>query len=138
VRQLRRHLGWSARELGERCAATGLATFDRDAVASLETGRRQDVTVDQLVALAAALHTSPLALLVEPQESPGRAFADRLDDIARAWSTHGDVLDPFMAALDACEDAGVSTQTLVGLVEANPVLRQLERRGAPRFPRKET
>lgn len=51
VRLLRTVRGWSARQLAERCQATGM-NWNRDIVSNLETGRRTLVTVDEVAALA--------------------------------------------------------------------------------------
>lgn len=62
LRRLRRERGWSARELGERCEAAGLA-WDRNIVANVEHGRRSNFTVTELVTLAHVFNVPPLLLL---------------------------------------------------------------------------
>ncbi|MFI7452336.1 helix-turn-helix domain-containing protein [Nonomuraea sp. NPDC049714] len=64
LRALRVRRGWSARELGDRCAAVGMATLDRTAITNIEIGRRQKVSVDELLVLAFVLDVAPLHLLV--------------------------------------------------------------------------
>lgn len=64
VKRRRTELGWSAQKLSDECAALGF-DFPRSTLADLESGRRKQVSVPELVALAAALHIPPL-LLVYP------------------------------------------------------------------------
>lgn len=63
----RRLAGLSARELAE-AAGSGLT---RGVIANIESGRKTDITVDQLIALAASLRINPVALAV-PIETPNR------------------------------------------------------------------
>lgn len=57
VRELRKRHGWTAEQLGEEMTRTGIK-WDRYAVANLERGRRQSLTVDELAALASAFGVS--------------------------------------------------------------------------------
>lgn len=61
VRRYRKAAGLSGAELSER-AGEGLT---RSVIANLENDRKEDVTVRQLMALAAALHVPPAVLLVD-------------------------------------------------------------------------
>lgn len=63
VSALRTQRGFTAKELGERMTAQGLK-WDRFTVSALEKGKRQNVVVDELLALARALDVSPLTLLM--------------------------------------------------------------------------
>lgn len=51
VRARRESFGWSAQDLADRCEASG-SRINRDVIASIETGRRQDVTLDEAACLA--------------------------------------------------------------------------------------
>ncbi len=64
VRRLRRRNRLSAQELAERTAEAGYHVT-RSIIANLETRRREDVSVDELVALATAFDLEPAALLKE-------------------------------------------------------------------------
>jgi transcriptional regulator with XRE-family HTH domain len=73
ARQLRQRRGWSAARLAERCAEVGAPQLTASVIANIESGRRdkqgrrrRHVTVEELVALATALQTSPLVLLGPP------------------------------------------------------------------------
>lgn len=63
----RRIAGLSARELSER-AGYGLT---RGVIANIESGRKTDISVDQLIALSAALAIPPVALAL-PLDEPYR------------------------------------------------------------------
>ena len=68
VRRLRVDLGLSQEQLAARLQVAGLA-LEQKAVSRIETGSR--VVADfELMALAAALNTSPLALLDEDKSWP--------------------------------------------------------------------
>lgn len=64
VRGLRRSGGLSQAELGERMAELG-AAWSRTVVAQVESGRRETVTVPELLALALAFRVPVTALLVD-------------------------------------------------------------------------
>ena len=63
VRSLRISRGWSARQLAEECQERGL-DLSREAIAWLETGRRQAISVDELMTFARVLDVAPVHLLV--------------------------------------------------------------------------
>ena len=67
VREARNRKGMTAQELADRLKASGIP-WDRGTVTKLETGRRQSVTVVELLALARVLDVSPLHLLVPLEE----------------------------------------------------------------------
>ena len=62
IRGRRNQLGMSAEDLSEACGRRGLE-IQRAVLSNLENGRREGITVHQLVIIAAALHVPPLALL---------------------------------------------------------------------------
>jgi transcriptional regulator with XRE-family HTH domain len=62
VKRLRRDQGRSAQWIADRTAELGY-TVTRPVIADLESGRRKYVTTAELMALARALNTTPIALL---------------------------------------------------------------------------
>ena len=81
VREARRARRWSAADLAAKVRATG-CPLDRSILANMETGRRRDVSVDQLWAFAEVLETTPeyLATNVGPacarcQDAPPAGFS---------------------------------------------------------------
>lgn len=69
VKEVRKARGLNAAQLGERMTAQGVP-WDRFTVANLEKGKRQNVTVVELLALATVLKVAPVHLLVPPLPSP--------------------------------------------------------------------
>ena len=70
MRLVRQRRAWTARDLAGRCAAIGAPQITHTVITNLETGRpgpdgrrRRDVTVDELLVLAAALDVPPPYLL---------------------------------------------------------------------------
>lgn len=62
MRSLRGARQWSAERLAEEMSAMGV-DWNRGIVSKLETGRRENVTVDELVALGSLLDVSPMELM---------------------------------------------------------------------------
>lgn len=93
IADYRRLAGLSARELAER-AGTGLT---RGVIANLESGRKSDLTVDQLLAISATLGVPPMALALpidRPFEhidiSDGTVARTAPTWVAREWMQHPD------------------------------------------------
>jgi transcriptional regulator with XRE-family HTH domain len=86
VRGLRTAAGWSGAALAERLNERGIP-WNRTTVAKLETGRRESITVQELLALAVVLEVPPVWLLTDPS-------AERAVPIAE-----GIELDPWAALL---------------------------------------
>lgn len=63
VREVRKKRGWSAQRLAEELGRAGLK-WDRSIVANLESGRRANVSVEELLTLAYVLDVAPVHLLV--------------------------------------------------------------------------
>lgn len=83
VRRYREHRGMTAQELSDRCAELGVR-IPRPVLTNLETGRRESVTLAELIVLAQALSVPP-TLLIAPVATdedmeilPGR-IADTAD-----------------------------------------------------------
>lgn len=68
VKVFRRRKDWSQPELAQRCAAAGL-DWNRSIVANVEAGRRDSVSIQELLTLAFVLGVPP-ALLLFPVGSP--------------------------------------------------------------------
>lgn len=69
VRELRREHGWSAQALADRCAAAGMPHLGRDVLANLEAGRRDSVSIDEVLCLAVVLDVAPIDLFVPPSKT---------------------------------------------------------------------
>lgn len=69
VRQVRTRREITAQQLADRLREVGVQ-WDRATVTKLETGRRQNVTLVEWLALARVLDVAPVHLLIEP-EVPG-------------------------------------------------------------------
>lgn len=83
--RLRKEGGLSARELSERCTALGYQV-PRNTIANVESGRKREVSVQELAVLAAALGTSPLALVYDPAEASVEVLPGRVGRTADAAS----------------------------------------------------
>jgi transcriptional regulator with XRE-family HTH domain len=70
VRQIRKRRDWSPADLAERCAALGAADLTENVIENIESRsaraskRPRPVTVDELLALGAALNVAPVHLLI--------------------------------------------------------------------------
>lgn len=69
VKELRARRGWTAAQLGKEMEKYG-PRWDRFAVANLETGKRKNVTVSELMALALALDVAPTHLIIPLDDRP--------------------------------------------------------------------
>jgi hypothetical protein len=63
VRHLRHRRGWSASDLAAKMTDAGFP-WDRSLVSRLETGARENVTLDEVLALAYVLNVAPVYLFV--------------------------------------------------------------------------
>jgi transcriptional regulator with XRE-family HTH domain len=63
VRRLRTDQDKSAQQLADRCSELGMPSLTRSVIADMENGRRLWVSVAELMVLARALNTAPIALL---------------------------------------------------------------------------
>ncbi|MBK3560487.1 helix-turn-helix transcriptional regulator [Streptomyces sp. MBT56] len=62
VRRRRKELGWSAQDLADRCAEIG-HPIPRNVIANMESGRRSNLPLVDVMVLAEALNTPPICLL---------------------------------------------------------------------------
>jgi transcriptional regulator with XRE-family HTH domain len=86
VKELRRRKGWTAAQLGEALTKEGVQ-WDRFAVASLESGKRQNVSLVEMLALALVLDVAPVHLIVPLDEVPYQITQRRTEPAieVRAW-----------------------------------------------------
>ncbi|MFE7930768.1 helix-turn-helix domain-containing protein [Streptomyces sp. NPDC057456] len=63
MRRHRQAQGMSAQRLADRCAQLGMPTLQRTVIANLESGRRDTVTLAEVLVLAEALGVAPAALV---------------------------------------------------------------------------
>jgi transcriptional regulator with XRE-family HTH domain len=78
VKARRQELGMSADALARTCTEQGFP-MKRSTLANLEAGRREDLSVGELLAFAKALKTTPVSLLAAPPcgncgDAPPRGF----------------------------------------------------------------
>ncbi|CAM5450527.1 helix-turn-helix domain-containing protein [Streptomyces narbonensis] len=62
VRRRRKEMGWSAQQLADRCAELG-HPIPRNVIANMESGRRANLPLVDVMILAVALYTSPICLI---------------------------------------------------------------------------
>ncbi|MGH7487950.1 MAG: helix-turn-helix domain-containing protein [bacterium] len=82
VGALRKRRGWQQRELADELVKLGWEHVDRTVVAKIETGTRK-VSLENLLALAAALGVEPVALLLPRDDQVEVALTPNL--LAPAW-----------------------------------------------------
>jgi len=87
VKELRARKGLNAQEVGDRMWERTGIRWDRFTVANLETGRRKNITVPELLALARVLDVAPVHLLVPVDDQPFRLLPKEVQpaDRVRAW-----------------------------------------------------
>jgi transcriptional regulator with XRE-family HTH domain len=135
VQELRKELAWSAARLAQECARVGAPQLTASVIANIESGRRdqqgrrrRDVSVDELLAFAAALGTAPTRLLPDleppwPDEDAWprlRAWAhdlvgaaedfERVTDSLHRLTTKGKLLAEFIQQV-AAPDSGIGPPT---------------------------
>jgi transcriptional regulator with XRE-family HTH domain len=84
VQGLRKHRGWSAGRLAEECARHGHPEVTDQVIYNLEQRRREEVTVDQLVAFSEALAV-PVTVLLGPARTGGYVLWFQSEDEQRAF-----------------------------------------------------
>ncbi|MDQ1018320.1 helix-turn-helix domain-containing protein [Streptomyces afghaniensis] len=83
VRRRRKEMGWSAQDLADRCEGLG-HPIPRNVIANMESGRRANLPLVDVMVLAAALETYPVCLIFpvgyvdETQELP-------FEDLIPTW-----------------------------------------------------
>lgn len=86
VKELRGRRGWTAAQLGKALEKHDIR-WDRFTVANLENGKRQNVTVQELFALALVLDVSPTNLIVPLDDRMYEVTPTRAEsaDMVRSW-----------------------------------------------------
>ena len=91
MKELRKRHGWTAEQLAEKLTAVGIK-WDRSIVSNVETGRRASITVEEMMALAMVLDTSPVHMMVplEDRRAIGDTYAvtkatKTVPSLARRW-----------------------------------------------------
>lgn len=94
VRVVRKRRDWSAEDLAAAMRSVGIP-WERGVVAKLEAGRREQVTVDEVLALAWCLDVAVVDLITDPAGSPDLPYqlapevpAHPVSDV-RAWISGG-------------------------------------------------
>ncbi|MEV6980030.1 helix-turn-helix transcriptional regulator [Sphaerisporangium sp. NPDC051017] len=64
VRELRQRRGMSAQNLADRCAEAGFPELKRQVITNLENGRRESISLTELLGLAYALDAPPALLFI--------------------------------------------------------------------------
>jgi transcriptional regulator with XRE-family HTH domain len=87
VKQLREGRKMSAAKLAELCAKYGMPNLNRDVIANLESGRRPNVTIDEVLVLALALDVAPVNLFI-PVDDSWITIGNQMTPpgLAREWS----------------------------------------------------
>lgn len=101
VRRRRKEMGWSAQDLADQCTRLG-HPIPRNVIANMESGRRANLPLVDVMILAAALETYPVCLIFpvgyvdETQELPFQDLVPTWDALRRFTGAEEDV-----SALDA-------------------------------------
>lgn len=89
LKAVRKRRDLSAQKLADRCNELGFPDIKRDAIVSLEIGRRTRVSVDELLALAYALEVSPAFLMMPPDPRSSVRLIESVEPVriteAVAW-----------------------------------------------------
>lgn len=92
ISRYRKMAGLSARELSDKVGGE----MSRGVIANIESGRKTDITIDQLLALSWALDVPPVALAL-PLEEPNRMVAVVAGTESMEALRSSDLADWFMA-----------------------------------------
>ncbi|MFI2635069.1 helix-turn-helix domain-containing protein [Streptomyces collinus] len=132
VRRRRKEMGWSAQDLAERCEQLG-HPIPRNVIANMESGRRANLPLVDVMVLAAALETYPVCLIFpvgyveETQELPFQDLIPTWDALRRFtgeqevpmydaglvpdFERHASLVQTALAALDEEERARFVSKT---------------------------
>jgi transcriptional regulator with XRE-family HTH domain len=100
VREIRKQRGWTAERLAAECARVGASQLTASVIANIESGRRdqqgrrrRDVTVDELLHLAAALDVDMSHLLPSGVGKPyDQAFEETVTELLAELQRRGELL----------------------------------------------
>jgi transcriptional regulator with XRE-family HTH domain len=135
VRRRRKEMGWSAQDLADRCEGLG-HLIPRNVIANMESGRRANLPLVDVMVLAAALETYPVCLIFpvgyvdETQELPFQGLVPTWDALRRFtgeeevpmhdaglvpdFELHASLVRTALAAIEEEERAGFTARTATG------------------------
>ncbi|GCD44701.1 helix-turn-helix domain-containing protein [Streptomyces paromomycinus] len=135
VRRRRKEMGWSAQDLADRCEQLG-HPIPRNVIANMESGRRANLPLVDVMVLATALRTYPICLIFpvgyvdRTQELPFQDLVPTWDALRRftgeqelsgydaglvpSFELHASLVRTALAALEEEERARFTTRTATG------------------------
>ncbi|EMF52405.1 MULTISPECIES: helix-turn-helix transcriptional regulator [Streptomyces] len=150
VRRRRKEMGWSAQELADQCERLG-HPIPRNVIANMESGRRANLPLVDVMVLAAALETYPVCLIFpvgyveETQELPFQGLVPTWDALRRftgeqdvpeydaglvpSFELHTSLVGTALAALDEAEQAGFAARTATTRAQKEEAERKRTRYG---------
>jgi transcriptional regulator with XRE-family HTH domain len=145
VRRRRKEMGWSAQELADRCEQLG-HPIPRNVIANMESGRRANLPLVDVMVLAAALETYPVCLVFpvgyveETQELPFQHLVPTWDAMRRFtgeedvfgydaglvpdFEAHASLVSTALAALEEEERARFAAKTATSRAQQEEAERQ--------------
>ncbi|MEU4143111.1 helix-turn-helix transcriptional regulator [Streptomyces parvulus] len=145
VRRRRKEMGWSAQDLADRCEELG-HSIPRNVIANMESGRRANLPLVDVMVLAAALETYPVCLIfpvgyvAETQELPfeplvptwaalrrfiGEEEVPRFDPgLVPSFESHASLVSTALAALDEEEQARFAAKAATGRAQQDEAERR--------------
>ena len=145
VRRRRKEMGWSAQELADRCEQLG-HPIPRNVIANMESGRRANLPLVDVMVLAAALETYPVCLVFpvgyveETQELPFQHLVPTWDALRRFtgeedvfgydaglvpdFEAHASLVSTALAALEEEERARFAAKTATSRAQQDEAERQ--------------
>ncbi|UED88538.1 helix-turn-helix domain-containing protein [Streptomyces profundus] len=145
VRRRRKELGWSAQDLADRCEQLG-HPIPRNVIANLESGRRANLPLVDVMVLAAALETYPVCLIFpvgfveQTQELPFQELVPTWDALRRFtgdeevglydaglipdFALHASLVRTALAALEEEEQARFAAKAATGRVQQDEAERR--------------
>ncbi|WP_413101987.1 helix-turn-helix domain-containing protein [Streptomyces sp. Inha503] len=145
VRRRRKEMGWSAQDLADQCERLG-HPIPRNVIANMESGRRANLPLVDVMVLAAALETYPVCLIFpvgyveQTQELPFQDLVPTWDALRRftgeqevpmrsaglvpAFERHASLVRTALAALEEEERAGFAARTATGRAQQDEAERK--------------
>ncbi|MGW4905049.1 helix-turn-helix domain-containing protein [Streptomyces sp. NPDC004270] len=148
VRRRRKEMGWSAQDLADQCERLG-HPIPRNVIANMESGRRANVPLVDVMVLAAALETYPVCLIFpvgyveRTQELPFQDLVPTWDALQRFtgneevpgydpglvadYELHASLVHTALAALEEEERARFAARTAIGRAQQEEAERRRTR-----------
>ncbi|MER5943303.1 helix-turn-helix transcriptional regulator [Streptomyces sp. NPDC001928] len=145
VRRRRKEMGWSAQDLADQCERLG-HPIPRNVIANMESGRRANLPLVDVMVLAAALETYPVCLIFpvgyvdETQELPFQHLVPTWDALRRFtgeqdvdgydaglvpdFESHASLVSTALAALEEEEQARFAAKTATSRAQQEDAERQ--------------